>query len=339
MSATDPRAPIPVGGPWYDDLEIGDRFDQAPAATLTDGLAAAHRAIVGGQLRLATDHPLSLRMAGGSAPLAPPGLVWDLAIGQSTLVTQRVIANLFYRGLVFHAYPRIGDTLRTSAEIVGLRPVSPKPGRPPRGLAVIRIVTNDQTGATVLDFHRCAMLPARHEGGSARGELEPPSPGPDWAPLATPFAEWDLAAFRQSVAASRFADVEPGTVFRIEGGDVVSSAPELVRLTFNIAAVHHDASATPDGRRLVYGGHTIGLAFAQITRAFPGLVTVLGWHGCDHTGPVHEGDTLTCEIEVERTEPLADRGLVHLRCRAAARPAAGDENTDVLDWRLVALFA
>ena len=88
--------------------------------------------------------------------------------------------------------------------------------------------------------------------------------------------------------------------------DVVSSAPELARLTLNIAATHHDSRV--GGQRLVYGGHTIGLALAQATRLLPNLVTVLGWESCDHTGPVHEGDTLYSELHVESAEPTDAAG-------------------------------
>lgn len=324
-------------GPFYDDLRLGDVCERAPGVTLTDGLAAAHHAIVGGRMKLYSDHGLATRIAGG-APLAPPGLVWDVAIGQSTPITQRVIANLFYRGLVFRACPRLGDTLTTTATVVGLRPVSAKPARPPRGIVVIHIVTRDQNGRVVLDFHRCALLPAREEaGGAPQGDLEPPSPGADWTALAAPFAGWRLDALGGD-ADARFSALQPGTLFRVEHGDVVSSAPELARLTFNLAAVHHDEAAG-GARRLVYGGHTIGLALAQISRALPDVVTVVGWHGCDHTGPVHEGDTLVSEIGVERCEPLASGGLVHLRSRVAARPAGSTTTSDVLDWRLVALVA
>lgn len=329
-----------VGGPFYDDLKVGDVLDSAPGATLTDGLAAAHRAIVGGRLQLASDHVLSAQVTGDQRPPAPPALVWDMAIGQSTLVSQRAIANLFYRGLVFRAYPRIGDTLKTRATIVGLRPAAAKPGRRPRGLVVMRIVTTDQTDAPVLDFHRCAMLPARAAvSGGPIGELEPPAAGENWAPFASIFGNWNLAAFREAVRGPHFADLHASTLYRVDGGDVVTSAPELARLTFNLAAVHHDAAAAADGRRLVYGGHTIGLAAAQISRALPALVTILGWQSCDHTGPVHEGDTLNSQIRVERTEPLADGGLVHLRCLVKAQAAGETTRTDVLDWRLVGLMA
>jgi acyl dehydratase len=120
--------------------------------------------------------------------------------------------------------------------------------------------------------------------------------------------------------------------------DVVSSAPELARLTLNLAAIHHDSRIS--GRRLVYGGHTIGLALAQVTRALPDLVTVLGWQSCDHTGPVYEGDTLYSEIHVEDARPLASGrgGVLSLRSlvyAAATDPAGADRQ--VLDWRFTAL--
>src|ERR1700739_3822489 len=41
------------GGPYFDDLSVGDVFDWAPATTLSSGLAAAHQAIVGDRLRVA----------------------------------------------------------------------------------------------------------------------------------------------------------------------------------------------------------------------------------------------------------------------------------------------
>ena len=81
-----------------------------------------------------------------------------------------------------------------------------------------------------------------------------------------------------------------GQTWAVNAGDVVSSAPELARLTLNVAHVHHHQFSQPTGR-LVYGGHTIGLALAQLTRTMPNILTVAGWHSCDHLGSVREGDT------------------------------------------------
>ena len=108
-----------VGGPFFDDLHVGQVADSAPSLTLTEGVAATHGAIVGDRMRLALDAELSRRVLGSA--LAHPALVWDVANGQSTLFTQRVIANLFYRGFMFRRAPAIGDTLYTTTEVVGLR--------------------------------------------------------------------------------------------------------------------------------------------------------------------------------------------------------------------------
>lgn len=323
------------GGPFFDDLVFGQVFDWAPSMTLTPGIAAAHQAIVGDRLRLALDAELAHAVTGVPGQLASPALVCDVAIGQSTLVTQRVKANLFYRGLTFHRFPTLGDTLFTRTEVVGLKQNSAKSGRAPTGLAALRMTTIDQVGRLVLDFHRCAMLPLSPgctETGHA-DDLADIGTGP--APVVDPAAHWNPVAFRERVPGPHFYADIAGSVAR-STADVVTSAPELARLTLNIAAVHHDSRF--GGRRLVYGGHTIGLALSQAARLLPNLAVVLGWQSCDHTGPVYEGDTLYSELHVEAADPLpGDRGGV-LTLRSLVY-AAGDDGTErpVLDWRFTAL--
>lgn len=327
--------------PYFEDLRVGQVLENAPSLTLTSGLAAAHQAILGDRLRLALDAELSQRVLGPGPALAHPGLVCDVAIGQSTQLTQRVIGNLFYRGLALRRAPRIGDTLATTTEVVALRQNSAKPGRAATGLAVLRIRTVDQEGRQVLDFERCAMLPLRDPEGETghsdevRGEEAELSA----ERLGAVVAGWDLAAYREAVPGPHLAELSPGERWGAEGGDVVSSAPELARLSLNVAFAHHDAAAGGHGRRLVYGGHTIGIAAAQLNRALPSLLTIVAWHSCDHLGPVFEGDTLRSELELERTEALSGGGgLAHLRSRVSA-DREGGERAAVLDWRLVGVFA
>jgi acyl dehydratase len=326
-----------AGGPFFEDLHVGQVEAGAPALTLTDGHAALHQAILGDRLRLALDATLSARVVGGA--LAHPALVCDVAIGQSTLLTQRVIANLFYRGLVLRRAPLLGDTLSTTTEVVALRQNRPREGRAATGLAVLRIRTTDQADRRILDFWRCAMLPLRDPEGVTGhdDDLEAIPSALDDHALHEAVAGWDLAAFAAAVPGEHAAALTEGTRWIVEGGDVVSAAPELARLSLNIATAHHDATG-PSGRRLVYGGHTIGLAASQLTRALPNLVTIVAWHGCDHVGPVFEGDTLVSDVEVERVEPLTAAGaLVHLRCRV--RAVRGGEQVDVLDWTPVGVMA
>src|SRR5215813_9913382 len=249
------RCPVPTAGPegkpmrsgttgrepYFDELSVGQQFG-APAITLTSGLAAAHQAITGDRLALALDHELCRAVTGGD-PLASPGLVWDIAIGQSTVVTQHVKANLYYRGLAFRRAPRIGDTLRTSTEVVALRQNREREGRAPTGLAALRITTTDQQDRPVLDFWRCAMLPLRDPASQTGHADNLDQVGRDVtaAELTALAQSWQLATLAARAGGPHPADLHTGQSFEVAGGDVVSAAPELARLTLNIAAVHHDA--------------------------------------------------------------------------------------------------
>lgn len=303
-----------MDGPCFDELTVGDTFAGAPGVTLTSGHAAVHQAVLGDRLRLPLDHALAREVTG--APLAHPGLVWDVAIGQSTVVTRRVRANLFYRGLAFHRFPSLGDTLRTVTEVVGLKENSRKPGREPTGLAALRVTTVDQDDRLVLDFWRCAMLPLRSPERTGHAD-DLSTVG---APVAPTVPDWDYDAFRRRVPGEHADAMTVGRRWEVPGADVVSNAPELARLTANIAVTHHSGSP-----RLVYGGHTIGVALAQACRVIPNIVTVVGWARCDHLGPVHEGDELASAVEVV----AADGRLVTLRSTVDG----------VLDWVFTVVLA
>lgn len=328
-----------VRGPYFDELVVGQVFAESPSVTLTSGSQATHRAIVGNRLRLTLDDTLAAEVTGRPG-MASPALVWDTSIGQSTAVTQHVRANLFYRGLCFQRFPVIGDTLSTVTTVDGLKANRRRPGRPATGLAALHIVTSDQEGRPVLDYWRCAMLPLSGDDPTEQPQDDLSTVGrePTVPQLGAAVAHWDLARFRERVPGRHFADLSVGQSWAIEGADLVSSAPELARLTGNIAAVHHDAGAA-GGQRLVYGGHTIGLALHQVTRALPEMVAVGGWYGCDHVGPVHEDDTVLSTVVVEALDGLpGGGGLARVRVTVVARSGAGSPEK-VLDWSLSTVMA
>ncbi len=323
-----------IDGPYLDDLVVGQRFT-GRAMTLDAGLQAQHRAILGDRLLLCLDETQATAVTGRPG-LVHPGVIWDVAVGQSSVVTRKVVANLFYRGLRFRATPYLGDTLVTTAEVVAVSRVRSRPDRPERGKVLLRIVTKDQDGRTVLEFERCALLPCR--AGASSVEMSEPDPDGLFTPPVTADAiapdwldGWSLAPLRVAVPEGEHAVV--GEVREVVAGDVVSSAPELARLTGNVAAIHHDAEVA-GGRRLVYGGHTIGLALAQTCRAVPELATVTEWFACDHVAPVHEGDTLRSTITVRSLTPYREGAIAILRTVTSAVGRGV-----VLDWTFAGLVA
>lgn len=337
---------IPVGGPWFEDLTVGQTVADTPAVTLTDGHAALHLATFGDRLRLPLDQSLSRAVTGDTRALAHPMLAINLAIGQTTWASFRVKANLFYRGLVLRRPVFIGDTLATVTKIVALKQNAAKPGRAATGLVGLEIATTNQRGETVLKFWRCPMVACRDPNantGHADSLDAIPAEISD-ADLIAAVPAWDYAAFRK-LPGLHGKDIAAGQRFIVEARDSVSSAPEIARLTLNMAMTHFDAAASAYGTRLVFGGHAIAIASAQILRALPNIVTLLAWRGCDHLAPVFEGDMLATQVCVEAVTPVKNGALVDLRAvvHATRGPeairAGQSQAADVLDWRVVCLMA
>jgi 2-methylfumaryl-CoA hydratase len=338
---------ISVGGPFFEDFKHGQVFDDAPSVTLTEGHAVLYQALSGDRLRLPLDYRLSRAVTGRPEPLAHPTFVAHVAIGQTTSASQRVRGNLFYRGLVFSRPVHLGDTLRTRSEVVALRQNRPKPGRPATGMVVLRTHVENQRGKTVLDFWRCPMIPlCDPEADTGHNDSFDDIPADiDFDHLVARVPKgWHLDVFKERVGGrgEHGADLGLGTVYAVEGRDTVTCAPELARVTLNLAAVHTDPEAGAYGRRLVYGGHTISIAGAQATRALPNLVTILAWRSCDHTGPVFEGDVLRTELTVEGVHRLPGAGVL-VDLRAVVHATRGEDRDKgeepVLDWRFVGLMA
>lgn len=331
--------------PYFEDISVGDEFNDVPAVTLTDGHTAIHQALFGDRSRLPLDLDLSHKVTGHSRALVSPSLVCNLAIGQSTLPSQRVMGNLFYRGLHFHRPVYVGDTLRTATRVVALRQNKVKEGRAASGMVALEIHVTNQTGETVLLFWRCPMIPCEDPTADT-GKNDSFDGMPETISdmdLVSHIPEWDYGYFRDALTGKHFADYQPGDVFAVESRDTVTLAPELVRMTLNMAMAHTDASRSVYGKRLVYGGHTISMAAAHISHALPNLITVLAWFRCDHVAPVFELDILNSVVHVEDLWPADSFGLakIHVEVFATRGPEAPEsgDNIKVLDWHLAALLA
>ena len=323
----------PAGdGPWFEDFTVGEQLDPAPAITIGSGEAAAYQAICGDPLAISLSRPLAEAITGQPGAVVNSALVLQVAIGQSTVATRKVVANLFYRGVRQLRTVRVGDTLTTTVAIRGLREATARPDRPPRGLVLLGIQTVDDSGRLVLDFERCALVrrrsdaPTGHDddlGGTP--ETLDMSPFVETAPI-----DWDLTPLGSP------QQWPTGETRHDPLRDTVTDAPALVRLTQNLAPPHRDASLGQGGKRLVYGGHTVGLAQAGLVRLLPTAATVVGWHLCDHTGPVFEDDVVDVAATVDAVQPVANGRLLGFTVIVRAERNGADP-VPVLDWRPIVL--
>ena len=281
---------------------------------------------------MSLDEEISRAVTGRPGRLASPGLVMQLSIGQSTTISRRAIANLFYRDVRLVRPVLIGESVATVVTVAALADGSHKEGRPRRGKVLVDIVTT-AAGEPAVVYQRCPMLP-QEDHAAAPGHSDDLGEGQDL----------DLASYAALVPTHwDFAPLGPGTDWAVGDTiqdpmrDVIDGATGLVRLTHNLAMIHRDAERSPYPERLVYGGHVVGLAQASLSRVLPGMATIVGWHGCDHTGPAFEGDllsfthTLLDVASAGSGRAFAVRVLGH-----AHRDDSPPEGTPILDWTTVA---
>ncbi|WP_419925701.1 MaoC family dehydratase [Candidatus Poriferisocius sp.] len=323
----------PAGdGPWFEDFTVGEQLDPAPAITIGPGEVAAYQAICGDPLAISLSRPLAEAITGQPGAVVNPALVLQVAIGQSTVATRKVVANLFYRGVRQLRTVRVGDTLTTVVTVRGLRESSARPDRPPRGLVLLGIEARDDRGRPVLDFERCALVRRRFDNPT--GQHDDLGGTPEELDMA-PFAEaaptdWNLAPLGHP------QEWPIGETRSDPLRDTVTDAPALVRLTQNLAPPHRDASLGQGGKRLVYGGHTVGLAQAGLVRLLPTAATVVGWLMCDHTGPVFEDDVIDVAATLDAVQPVANGRLLAFTVVVRAERSGADP-VPVLDWQPIVL--
>ena len=324
---------IALDGPFYDELSVGDELPRQPSITIDDGMAALYQSIVGERLPMALDAEVTRAVTGRPGRLASPGLVMQLSIGQSTTISRRAIANLFYRDVRLVRPVFIGEPVATVVTVAGLADGSRKEGRARRGKVLVDIVTT-AAGEPAVEYQRCPMLP-QTDDSAAPGHRDDLGGG----------SELDLDSYTALVPAEwDFAPLGPGTDWAVGDTivdptrDVIDGATALVRLTHNLAMIHRDAQKSPYPERLIYGGHVVGLAQASLSRVLPGMATVIGWHGCDHTGPAFEGDLLSFSHTLLGVAAAGGGRAFAVQVEGFAhRDDAEASGTKILDWTMVAV--
>ncbi|MCY4664490.1 MAG: hypothetical protein OXC00_07490 [Acidimicrobiaceae bacterium] len=319
---------IPLDSPYYEDLSVGQVLPRQPSVAIDDGMAALYQSIVGERLPMVMDPAVCEAVTGHPGRLASPALVMHLSIGHSTTLTRRVIANLFYRDVRLLRPVLVGQSIATTVTVAALADGRPRPGRSHRGKALVDIVTTAD-GEPAVTYQRAPLLPQRSDVQPGHADDLGAIPPLDLAAYADLVpSEWDFSPLGTGT------DWQPGASVTDPARDVVENALALVRLSNNLAMVHRDAAESPYPQRLLYGGHIVGLAQASLSRVLPGMATVVGWHGCDHTGPAFEGDQVSFRHTLLDVLPAGGGRAFAVQVEGFAHRT--EEPEKILEWTVIA---
>ncbi len=315
-------------GRFFEDYALGQVIAHAVPRTLSGGERALYHALYPARSALYSSDDFARACGLPSSPLDDL-IAFHSVFGKTVPdISLNAVANLGYAEgrWLLPVYP--GDTLRAESTVIGLKANS----NGATGVVWVRTRGLNQHGAEVISFVRWVML--RKSGTDPAPQAQVPD-------LAASVAAGDLvvpqgltfAAYDFALAGERFrlGDYDVGEVIDHLDAVTIEEAEHMLatRLWQNTARVHFDATARPDGKRLIYGGHVMSLTRALTYNGLANAQMIVALNGGTHANPCFAGDTVRAWSQVlDKTETAAP-GVGAIRLRSVAvRVLAGDQDAD-----------
>ena len=311
-------------GNFFEDFSLGQRLSHAVPRTVHGGDLALYIALTGDRRPLSSSTEVA-RSLGFQRECAHDLLAFHVVFGKSVPdISLNAVANLGYANVRFvrPVYP--GDTLSAESEVIGLRELS-------NGQAGIVYVTTrgfNQKGQDVLSFHRWVMVNKREPGTKTGVDSVPSLPAEVIAADLPVPDTLNLSRFEQVAKAiggrHRWEDYEVGERIHHLDAMTIEESDHMfaTRMYQNTARVHFDAHAmksSKHGRRLVYGGHIISVAYSLAFNGLENVIKMAAWNGGSHVNPTFAGDTIYAWTDVlAKSELPGRRDLGALRLRLIA---------------------
>jgi 2-methylfumaryl-CoA hydratase len=311
-------------GRFFEDYRLGETIIHAVPRTLSGGERALYQALYPARHALYSSDEFARACGLPAAPLDDL-IAFHTVFGKTVPdISLNAVANLGYAKGRWLAPVWPGDTLRSESTVIGLKENSGGTS----GVVYVRTRGLNQHGTAVLDFVRWVMVRKNRADAPAPDPVVPQldpvvGPGELVVPPGLDFTRCDFALAGEP---HRWGDYSPGERIDHVDGVTVEEAEHMLatRLWQNTAKVHFDASARPDGRRLIYGGHVISLARALSFNGLANAQMIVALNAGTHANPCFAGDTVRAWSEVlDRAETAAPGvGAIRLRLVAVKQGAA-----------------
>ena len=315
-------------GWFFEDYTIGQVMEHAVPRTVGQGERALYHALYPARHALYSSDLFAQSCGLPSSPLDDL-IAFHVVFGKTVPdISLNAVANLGYAEARWlrPVYP--GDTLRSLSTVIGLKQNSS--GK--TGVVWVRSEGFNQRGETVMSFVRWVMVRKNNLAMPAPQTVVPElrSVVPA-AELRVP-SDLNFESYRSDLSGSLYiyGDYKVGEVIDHVDGVTVSEAEHMMatRLWQNTAKVHFDATARPDGRRLIYGGHVISMARALSSNGLGNAQMIAAINAGAHANPCFAGDTIRAWSEVLDLAETANPTVGALRLRLVATKGTGTELRD-----------
>jgi len=310
-------------GRFFEDYTVGDVIEHAVPRTVSGGERALYHALYPARHALYSSDEFARACGLPESPLDDLA-AFHIVFGKSVPdVSLNAVANLGYAEARWLRPVYVGDTIRSSSEVIGLKQNSS--GN--TGVVYVRTTGRNQHGLAVMEFARWVMVKKR--------DLDAPAPEtvvPDLAPAVAPeklvlpggidFSAYD---FVQAGEPHRLSDYQVGEVIDHVDGVTIEEAEHMMatRLWQNTSKTHFDATPRADRKRLIYGGHVMSMARALSFNGLANAQCLVAINGGSHTNPCFAGDTVRAWSEVLDIAETPAPGVGAIRLRLVAVKEGG----------------
>ncbi len=314
-----------TAGRFFEDYQLNEVIEHAVPRTVSGGERALYHALYPSRHALASSDEFA-RSCGLAASPMDDLITFHVVFGKTVPdISLNAVANLGYAEARWLKPVYAGDTLRSSSQVIGLKQNSS--GK--NGVVWVRTTGTNQHGEAVLEYVRWVMLKKRDLEAAAPDVVVPELAKVVAAdqlslPEGLDFTGYD---FTQAGEAHRLSDYTVGEQIDHVDGVTIEEAEHMIatRLWQNTAKVHFDATARPDGKRLMYGGHIISLARALSFNGLANAQMIVGINAGAHANPCFAGDTVRAWSEVLDVAQTNAPGVGLIRLRTVATKGAAFE--------------
>lgn len=305
-------------GRFFEDYSVGQEIKHAVPRTVKMGERALYHMLYPARHALYSSDQFAQSCGLPFSPLDDL-IGFHVVFGKTVPdVSLNAVANLGYAEGVFKEQVWPGDTLRSVSDVIGVKQNS----NGKSGVVWVQTRGLNQHDQEVMSYVRWVMVRKR--------DVDAPAPAtviPDLAavviaddlvlPKGLNFDNYD---FDLAGEPHRMGDYQVGEIIDHVDGVTIEEAEHMMatRLWQNTAKVHFDATARPDGTRLVYGGHVISMARALSFNGLANAQMIAAINSGAHANPCLAGDTVRAWSEVLDVADTSEPSVGAIRLRLVA---------------------
>jgi len=314
---------------YFEDYNIDEEIFHSVPRTVTEGDVSIYLATTGSRFPLNYSREFSSKLGFEKVPLDDV-LTFHMVFGRTVPdLSLNAIANLGYAGVVFKKPVFVGDTVRATSKIIGLKENS----NGKTGTVFVESVGRNQEGEIVLSYFRWLMMRKKKEGMINNFEnIIPKLPTKVESSQFYIPKDFNANQWSSEISGSDyyFDDYKVGEEINHLDGQTIEEAEHQIatRLYQNNARVHFNNHIEKEGRfgkRIIYGGYIISLARAISCNGLANTFKISAIHSGKHSAPTFAGDTIYAWSKILEKEKINENFGTLL-----IRTLASKNNSDVI---------